>query len=99
MGALAELLKRKGVAAQVVGEPPLFDVVFTSEPVRDYRGYPARRRRHAAALNARLRDRGILKGELKYYVSLAHTPDDVRHTVDAWASASKQLIVERQAQG
>src|SRR5205807_4544687 len=37
MGALADLLKRKGVTAQVVGEPPLFDVVFTGEPVRDYR--------------------------------------------------------------
>src|SRR5580698_7333850 len=38
MGALAELLKANGVAAQVTGEPPLFDAVFSAEPVRDYRG-------------------------------------------------------------
>src|ERR1700693_190033 len=36
MGALAELLKANGVAAQVTGEPPLFDAVFRAEPVRDY---------------------------------------------------------------
>ena len=92
MGALADLLKRKGVTAQVVGEPPLFDVVFTGEPVRDYR---TTLRGDADALrrfNAALRERGILKGESKYYVSLAHTPDDIRHTIDAWTSAVEVLI-------
>jgi glutamate-1-semialdehyde 2,1-aminomutase len=87
MGALSDLLKRNGVTAQVVGEPPLFDVVFTDEPVRDYRGTlrgDAQMLRH---FNALLRERGILKGESKYYVSLAHTPDDIRHTCGAWASA------------
>ena len=38
MGALGELLKAAGIPAQISGEPPLFDVVFTDEPVRDYRG-------------------------------------------------------------
>src|SRR5262249_4043080 len=38
MGTLAELLKHNGLTAQVTGEPPLFDVVFTGDPVRDYRG-------------------------------------------------------------
>src|SRR5437016_4860563 len=91
MGALADLLKRKGVTAQVVGEPPLFDVVFTGEPVRDYR---TTLRGDADALrrfNAALRERGILKGESKYYVSLAHTADDIRHTIDAWAWAVEVL--------
>ena len=41
--------------------------------------------------NVLLRERGILKGEQKYYVSLAHTPDDVRFTREAWASAIKEL--------
>jgi glutamate-1-semialdehyde 2,1-aminomutase len=41
--------------------------------------------------NALLRDRGVLKGEQKYYVSLAHTPDDIRHTYEAWASAIEAL--------
>jgi glutamate-1-semialdehyde 2,1-aminomutase len=38
-----------------------------------------------------LRDRGVLKGEQKYYVSLAHTSDDIQHTCEAWASAIKLL--------
>ncbi len=59
--------------------------------MRDYRGTLARRRRLCARFNALLRERGILKGEQKYYVSLAHTPDDIRHTSDAWESAIAQL--------
>jgi glutamate-1-semialdehyde 2,1-aminomutase len=38
MRALAELLKVNGVTAQVTGEPPLFDAVFSGGPVHDYRG-------------------------------------------------------------
>jgi len=38
-------------------------------------------------LNALLREHGILKGESKYYVSLAHTLEDIQHTSDAWSSA------------
>jgi glutamate-1-semialdehyde 2,1-aminomutase len=38
MDTLAELLNRNGVRAQVVREPPLFDVVFTGEPLRDHLG-------------------------------------------------------------
>jgi glutamate-1-semialdehyde 2,1-aminomutase len=41
--------------------------------------------------NALLRERGILKGESKYYVSLAHTAEDIRHTCEAWASAIEVL--------
>ena len=62
-----------------------------AEPVRDYRGTIARRRGLMRRFNALLRERGILKGEPKYYVSLAHTAEDIRHTCDAWASAIKAL--------
>jgi glutamate-1-semialdehyde 2,1-aminomutase len=91
MGALAELLKRSRLTAQVVGEPPLFDVVFTGEPVRDYRGTLRGDGDLLRRFNALLRERGVLKGESKYYVSLAHTPEDIQHTCDAWASALQVL--------
>ena len=87
MGTLAELLKGNGLAGQVTGEPPLFDVVFSGEPVRDYRGTLRGDAEMLRRFNALLRDRGVLKGESKYYVSLAHTPDDVRLTREAWSSA------------
>ena len=92
MEALRELLEQAGIAAQVTGEPPLFEVVFTAEPVRDYRSL---KRGDAALLrrfNAALRRRGILKGEMKYYVSLAHTDDDVRQTIAAWEGAIDELM-------
>jgi glutamate-1-semialdehyde 2,1-aminomutase len=92
MGALAELLKGGGMTAQVTGEPPLFDAVFSAEPVRDYRGTLRGDANTMRRFNALLRERGILKGESKYYVSLAHTTDDIRHTCDAWRSAIKELV-------
>jgi len=92
MGTLAELLRRNGLTAQVTGEPPLFDVVFSNEPVRNYRGTLRGDADMLRRFNALLRERGILKGESKYYVSLAHTPEDIRHTRDAWASAIEALV-------
>ncbi|HZS82629.1 MAG TPA: aminotransferase class III-fold pyridoxal phosphate-dependent enzyme [Stellaceae bacterium] len=97
MGALAEILKRSGLPAQVIGVPPLFDIVFTEGEVKDYRGWL----RGDAELNRRfntlLRERGVLKGDSKYYVSLAHTPDDVKHTIAAWQAAVEMLVAERSA--
>src|SRR5215813_7277746 len=92
MGTLAELLREAGITAQVIGEPPLFDAVFSGEPVRDYRGTLRGDADMLRRFNSLLRERGILKGESKYYVSLAHTPDDIRHTIDAWTSASDVLV-------
>ena len=50
MGALAELLKREALPAQVTGEPPLFDVVFGDRAGARLPRHLARRRRHAAAV-------------------------------------------------
>src|SRR5947207_9327609 len=91
MGALGDLLKRAGIAAQVTGEPPLFDVVFSDETIRDYRSTLTGDADLMRRFNALLRERGILKGESKYYISLAHTPDDIAFTIDAWKSAIKEL--------
>src|SRR5436190_11502887 len=87
MAALGRLLQEADIPARISGEPPLFDVVFTDQPVRDYRGTLAGDAELMRRFNALLRERGILKGEQKYYVSLAHTPEDIRHTCEAWASA------------
>ena len=98
-GALSEMLKRAGLPAQVIGEPPLFDVVFSSEEIRDYRGTLRGDAELLAQFNKLLRERGIMKGESKYYVSLAHTADDTRRTCEAWASAIDELVRMRKGQG
>jgi len=91
MAGLQEALRGEGFAVQVVGEPPLFDAVFTDQPVSDYRSTI---RGDAATLrrfNALLRQRGILKGESKYYISLAHDEADISHTLEAIRDAAKAL--------
>jgi glutamate-1-semialdehyde 2,1-aminomutase len=41
--------------------------------------------------NRHLRAGGVLKGESKYYLSLAHTPEDIAQTLDAFAAAIAAL--------
>jgi glutamate-1-semialdehyde 2,1-aminomutase len=87
MAGLSERLKRHGVAAQVIGVPPLFDLVFVEGEIRNYRDTLRSDAAKMAKLNALLMERGILKGESKYYVSLTLTDADIQKTLDAWDDA------------
>jgi glutamate-1-semialdehyde 2,1-aminomutase len=91
MKALGDILKKAGIKATVVGEPPLFDVIFTDQPIKDYRDTLKGDKAIAGKFNKLLRDRGIMKGESKYYVSLAHTRADIDHTIRAWTEAAAEL--------
>ncbi len=73
----------------MIGEPPLFDVVFTDQPIKDYRDTLKGDKALATRFNQLLRARGIMKGESKYYVSLAHTRADIDHTIAAWADVHR----------
>jgi glutamate-1-semialdehyde 2,1-aminomutase len=95
MAALSEQLERAGIPAQVLGEPPLFDVVFAAGPIQDYRGTLRGDTAMLKAFNTALRRNGILKGDSKYYVSVAHTPEDLRHTRSAWAAAIGEVAALR----
>ena len=88
---LQDRIARAGLPAQVIGEPPLFDVVFTDQPIRDYRDTLKGDKAMLTRFNQALRARGIMKGESKYYVSVAHTRADIDHTIDAWSEAVKVL--------
>ncbi|MBS0559449.1 MAG: aminotransferase class III-fold pyridoxal phosphate-dependent enzyme [Proteobacteria bacterium] len=89
MAALTDALRRHGIPGQVVGEPPMFDVVFAEGPMRDYRDVQRGDKALNKRFNALLRERGILKSEGKHYVSLSLTEQDVKDTCDAydWAMA------------
>ena len=89
--ALSEILKKAGIKATITGEPPLFDVVFTDQPIKDYRDTLKGDKAIATKFNKLLRERGIMKGESKYYVSLAHTQADIDHTIKAWEGAAREL--------
>jgi glutamate-1-semialdehyde 2,1-aminomutase len=91
MKSLDELLKKASLKATVIGEPPLFDVVFTDQPIKDYRDTLKGDKATATRFNQLLRERGLMKGESKYYVSLAHTQADIDHTIGAWSEAIKAM--------
>jgi glutamate-1-semialdehyde 2,1-aminomutase len=80
---LADLLERFGIPGQVIGEDPLFDVIFTDEPVIDYRGMLTQNRELLRRFNGELLARGVLKGSSKMYMSVAHTSADVEQTLTA----------------
>jgi glutamate-1-semialdehyde 2,1-aminomutase len=90
---LRALLRDNGLPGQVVGEPPMFDVVFADGPMRTYRDLQRGNKAMAQQFNAALRARGILKGEAKHYVSLALTADDVEATGEAYRFALRQMAV------
>jgi glutamate-1-semialdehyde 2,1-aminomutase len=87
MEGLSDRIRRAGLPAQVVGEPPLFDVVYAEGEVRDYRATLRADRETQAQVNRHLRAGGVLKGESKFYLSTAHEARDVEQTLDAFARA------------
>lgn len=91
MRGLEETMASAGIPARVVGEPPLFDVVFSAGEVSDYRTTIAGDAARMQRFNAGLRSRGILKGDSKFYISLAHDEADVAKTLAAISAVTTEL--------
>ena len=78
---LQAAVTKHGVAAQVSGEPPVFDLFFTDRPVVDYRATLTADRAKITRFNQELLRRGAVKAVNKIYVSLAHSEADVEETL------------------
>lgn len=91
MAMLREALDETGLAYQIVGDPVLFDVVFTEHAVRSYRDVANGSVTLSGRFNAFLRERGIFKSLGKIYPCLALTDADLSWTKDAISYAAKQL--------
>ncbi len=91
MKGLSELLTRRGLPAQVVGEPVVFDVLFTAEPVVDYRSLQKADGQKARVLTTELIKRGVVKNTQKMYMSTAHTDADVAKTLNAFEAVLKRF--------
>jgi glutamate-1-semialdehyde 2,1-aminomutase len=87
----AARLKSARIPATVVGEPPLFDVVFAEGEMRDYRATARGDAKRLVRFNALMLENGVLKGENKMYVSCAHTEADVDETLTAIERSLAQL--------
>ncbi|MEM9442996.1 MAG: aminotransferase class III-fold pyridoxal phosphate-dependent enzyme [Pseudomonadota bacterium] len=92
MTALENHLTNGDIPHQIVGDPVLFDVVFTASPVIDYRCALHANADLARRFNQTLREQGVLKPPSKFYVSLALTDDDLTQTEQAVAEAVNALI-------
>ncbi len=97
MAGLSQAIEAEGVPAQVIGVPPLFDVAFRSGPVADYRGWLGQDAERQKRFNRALLEAGVLKGESKFYVSLAHDAADVRHAIEAFGHAMAEAAVREAA--
>ena len=91
MGGLASAMRNAGVAVQICGEPCLFDIVFTEQPIVDYWSWESGDKGKNALFNATLREHGVLKGPSKFYVSVAHTQEDIDHAIGAFEAAAREI--------
>ena len=74
-----------------VGEPVVFDLLFTGEPVVDYRSLQKADGALGRALTTGLIARGVVKNSQKMYVSLAHGDAEVARTLEAFEDTLKTL--------
>lgn len=71
---LRQVLEDRGVVAQVIGDGPLAQVVFSDQPVRDYRSTAKGDTKRGRALMLGLFSRGVFLNPMgtKLYLSMAH---------------------------
>ena len=88
---LQATLREHEVPGQVLGEGPVFHLVFTDQPVQNYRdmltGDPEKNRVFHEALMAN----GVLKPAAKGYASLVHSDEDLAETAKVFDAAMAQV--------
>jgi glutamate-1-semialdehyde 2,1-aminomutase len=78
---LVAAVRKHGIAAQVSGEAPVFDIFFTDGAILDYRATLTADRDRIKRFNQELVRRGVVKAVNKIYISLAHSDADVDETI------------------
>lgn len=91
MAMASAALTSQGVAHRVVGDPTLFEVVFTKGGVRDYRDVFGADTARGAQFNKVLMQEGLFKSPGKTYPSLALTEGDFAVAEAAYAKAAAAI--------
>ena len=89
---LQQIIDRTEIAAQLVGAPPLFDIVFSDATITDYRSMLSNDKKMASRFNQLLLRRGVLKGDWKFYLSTVHTQEDLDWTFQAFEDSLSELL-------
>ena len=97
MASLSKTLKNVGIPAQVIGEGCMFDVVFTSQSITDYWSSTSGDKAKQQRFDRVLLENGVIKGNSKFYISLAHDEADIGATVKAFEAAADALSREKAA--
>ena len=91
MHGLQAAFDAAGVPARVTGEPPAFQVWFTRGEIRDFRSTLGADHAMNTRFTELLLDRGIVKAHEKFFVSTAHSDEDIEITLAAFESAAAAL--------
>lgn len=90
-GMIRAALDPTGAAYRIVGDPTLFEVVFTGNDPRTYRDVLAGNTSQGALWNNALRAHGIFKSAGKTYPSLVLTDEDMEITQTAITTAAEAV--------
>lgn len=88
---LEATLREHDVAGQVLGDGPLYQVLFTDKPVHTYRDGLGADADKLRTFHNELLTHGVLKSPSKGYVSLAHSDADIDTTARAFDVAMAKV--------
>ena len=80
------------IEAKVIGRASMFQSLFTSEEVKDYRAIARADSKRRVSFDLELINNGVyVRPSRTYYTSLAHTKSDLKTTFDAVEKAAKTI--------
>ena len=88
---LQRMLDEAEIPARVTGEDVLFDVYFTDAEISDYRSTLTADSATMGRFNNGVLERGIFKGDSKFYISAAHDEKDVEQTLDTFKEVIEEM--------
>ncbi|MGB8332545.1 MAG: aminotransferase class III-fold pyridoxal phosphate-dependent enzyme [Polyangiales bacterium] len=91
---LRKAIAHAGIEACVTGVPSVFEIWFTENEPYDHRSAKASDFYKHIRFSDLLLRQGVLKAAEKFFVSTAHSDEDIEHTVAAFHSALEQLAKE-----
>ncbi|MEM9727303.1 MAG: aspartate aminotransferase family protein [Myxococcota bacterium] len=94
MEGLRSAISKAGLEASVTGTPAVFEIWFTKDEPTDHRSAKGSDFYKNIRFSDLLLQRGVLKAAEKFFVSAAHTEDDVANTVAAFHQTLSTLAGE-----
>jgi glutamate-1-semialdehyde 2,1-aminomutase len=89
--ALVSAFEKTGIPVRVPGEPPCFDLYFCDSEIINYRSTFNADKIKLQKFNNLLLERGIFKGDSKYYISSTLEKEDITHTINAFNESATLL--------